>query len=71
MDGLAIGCTLFVAATFGILGYLTSHQQLAGYLDIVHLTGCWRSGNRLLRGANRRRFGILMVQLPPGASFHG
>ena len=33
MDGLAIGCTLFVATTFGILGYLTSHQQLASYLD--------------------------------------
>jgi phospho-N-acetylmuramoyl-pentapeptide-transferase len=37
MDGLAIGCTLFVAATFGILGYLSSHQQWAGYLNIVHL----------------------------------
>ena len=37
LDGLAIGCTLFVAATFGALGYLTTHQQLAGYLDIVHL----------------------------------
>ncbi|MCZ6680369.1 MAG: phospho-N-acetylmuramoyl-pentapeptide-transferase [Candidatus Poribacteria bacterium] len=37
MDGLAIGCTLFVATTFGILGYLTSHQRLASYLDIAHL----------------------------------
>jgi phospho-N-acetylmuramoyl-pentapeptide-transferase len=37
LDGLAIGCTLFVAATFGVLGYLTSHQGLANYLDIVHL----------------------------------
>jgi phospho-N-acetylmuramoyl-pentapeptide-transferase len=37
MDGLAIGCTLFVTTTFGILGYLTSHQQLANYLDIAHL----------------------------------
>ena len=37
LDGLAIGCTLFVAATFGALGYLTTHQQLASYLDIAHL----------------------------------
>ena len=37
LDGLAIGCTLFVAATFGALGYLTTHQQMAGYLDIAHL----------------------------------
>ena len=37
LDGLAIGCTLFVAVTFGVLGYLTSHQQLANYLDIAHI----------------------------------
>ena len=37
LDGLAIGCVIFVAATFGVLGYLTSHQKLADYLDIVHL----------------------------------
>ncbi len=37
MDGLAIGCTLFVAATFGVLGYLTSHQRIASYLNIDHL----------------------------------
>ncbi|MAE19207.1 phospho-N-acetylmuramoyl-pentapeptide-transferase [Candidatus Poribacteria bacterium] len=37
LDGLAIGCTLFVAVTFGVVGYLTSHQDLASYLDIVHL----------------------------------
>ena len=38
LDGLAIGCVIFVAATFGMLGYLTSHQRLADYLDIVHLS---------------------------------
>ena len=37
LDGLAIGCVIFVAATFGVLGYLTSHQRLADYLDIAHL----------------------------------
>jgi phospho-N-acetylmuramoyl-pentapeptide-transferase len=35
---LAIGCVIFVVATFGVLGYLTSHQRLADYLDIVHLS---------------------------------
>ena len=33
--------------------------------------GCRGNGNRFLRRANWRRFGILMVQLPSGASFHG
>lgn len=36
MDGLAIGCTLFVAGTLGVLGYLTSHNQIAAYLNIFH-----------------------------------
>lgn len=37
MDGLAIGCTLFVAGTLGIVGYMTSHHQIAAYLNIFHL----------------------------------
>lgn len=37
MDGLAIGCTLFVAGTFGIVGYMTSHSEIAAYLNIFHL----------------------------------
>ena len=37
MDGLAIGCTLFVAGTLGIVGYMTSHNEVAAYLDIFHL----------------------------------
>ena len=37
MDGLAIGCTLFVAGTLGIVGYMTSHSTIAAYLDIFHL----------------------------------
>ena len=37
LDGLAIGCTLFVAIAFGVTGYLTSHQNLSNYLDIIHL----------------------------------
>ncbi len=36
MDGLAIGCTIFVAGTLGVLGYMTSHHQIANYLNIFH-----------------------------------
>ena len=37
MDGLAIGCTLFVAGTLGVVGYMTSHNEIAAYLNIFHL----------------------------------
>ena len=37
MDGLAIGCTLFVAGTIGALGYMTSHTVIAGHLNLFHL----------------------------------
>lgn len=37
LDGLAIGCTTFVAVAFAIFSYLTSHQNFAEYLDIVHI----------------------------------
>lgn len=37
MDGLAIGCTLFVAGTIAALGYLVSHIEIAEYLSLFHL----------------------------------
>ena len=37
MDGLAIGCTLFVAGTFAALGYMASHTVIATHLNIFHL----------------------------------
>ena len=37
LDGLAIGCVIFVAATYAILAYITSHIRACGYLDILHL----------------------------------
>ncbi len=37
MDGLAIGCTLFVAGTIGALGYMTSHDLIAEHLNLSHL----------------------------------
>ncbi|MBD3182625.1 phospho-N-acetylmuramoyl-pentapeptide-transferase [Candidatus Poribacteria bacterium] len=37
LDGLAVGCTLFVAITYSILSYTTSHFAVSTYLNIVHL----------------------------------
>ena len=71
MDGLAIGCTLFRSGDVRHSGLFDQSSTTGGISGYRSPAGCWRSGNRLLRGANRRRFGILMVQLPPGASFHG
>ena len=37
LDGLAVGCTLFVAAAYTIISYITSHYDFSNYLGIVHL----------------------------------
>ncbi len=37
LDGLAIGCVAVVSGTFALLAYLTSNQNIAAYLGIVHL----------------------------------
>lgn len=37
LDGLAIGCTTFVAAAYAVFSYVTSHKNIAEYLDIVHI----------------------------------
>jgi phospho-N-acetylmuramoyl-pentapeptide-transferase len=37
LDGLAIGCVIFVAATYTVLSYITSHYTVSEYLGIVHL----------------------------------
>jgi len=37
LDGLAIGCVIFVAGTYAALAYITSHIRVCGYLDILHL----------------------------------
>lgn len=37
LDGLAIGCTTFVAVAYTILSYVTSHAKISEYLGIVHL----------------------------------
>ena len=39
LDGLAIGCTVMVALTFGILCYISGHVHLAGYLFLPFIDG--------------------------------
>ena len=61
MDGLAIGCTLFVAGTLGIVGYMTSHNEIAAYLNIFHLPVSGEVATHFLCFPGRRRIGVLMV----------
>ncbi len=37
LDGLAIGCVIFAAATYTVLAYITSHFVVSQYLNVVHL----------------------------------
>lgn len=39
LDGLAIGCTLMVALTLGVLSYITGHAQFSGYLFLPYISG--------------------------------
>jgi phospho-N-acetylmuramoyl-pentapeptide-transferase len=71
LDGLAIGCTLFVAATFGVLGYLTSHQQLAGYLDIAHLPASGEAATIFCAALIGAGVGFLWYNCHPAQVFMG
>jgi phospho-N-acetylmuramoyl-pentapeptide-transferase len=39
LDGLAVGGTLIVAATFSILAYVAGHAKIAAYLMVPHVPG--------------------------------
>jgi phospho-N-acetylmuramoyl-pentapeptide-transferase len=39
LDGLAIGCTLLVAAVFAILTYVAGHVKIAAYLQVPYVPG--------------------------------
>src|SRR3990167_9189486 len=39
LDGLAIGCTLMIALTYGVLSYVTGHTAFSHYLNIPHIEG--------------------------------
>ncbi len=39
LDGLAIGTSMIVSATFAILAYVVGHAKVAGYLDVPNVRG--------------------------------
>jgi phospho-N-acetylmuramoyl-pentapeptide-transferase len=39
LDGLAIGCTLMIALTYGIFSYVTGHVAFSRYLQIPYIAG--------------------------------
>ncbi len=39
LDGLAIGCTLLVAAVFIVLTYVAGNARIAGYLNVPYIAG--------------------------------
>ncbi len=70
LDGLAIGCVIFVAATYALLAYIASHIRACEYLDILHLP---RSGElavfcAALTGAS---LGFLWYNSHPAQVFMG
>lgn len=44
LDGLASGLTIFVAATLGILAFLSNHVEIADYLNILYIEGSGEIG---------------------------
>lgn len=40
MDGMAAGNSAIIGITLGILAYVSSHVQYAGYLNIMYIPGC-------------------------------
>lgn len=70
LDGLAIGCTTFVAVAYTAISYLTSHANISEYLGIAHLP---QSGEltvfcAALTGAS---LGFLWYNCPPARVFMG
>lgn len=39
LDGLAIGCTLMIALTYGVFSYITGHAAFSHYLQIPYIAG--------------------------------
>ncbi len=39
LDGLAIGCTLMIAFTYGVFSYVTGHVAFSAYLQIPYIAG--------------------------------
>ena len=49
MDGMAAGNSAIIGLTLGILAYVSSHIEYAGYLNIMYIPGSEEAGNLYLR----------------------
>ncbi|MGQ9608048.1 MAG: phospho-N-acetylmuramoyl-pentapeptide-transferase [bacterium] len=70
LDGLAIGCTTFVAVAYTAISYITSHFEISRYLGIPHLpqTGELTVFCAALTGAS---LGFLWYNCHPAQVFMG
>ncbi|MDD3088401.1 MAG: phospho-N-acetylmuramoyl-pentapeptide-transferase [Candidatus Omnitrophica bacterium] len=39
LDGLAVGCTIFITLTLAVMSYITGHYEISGYLNVFYLPG--------------------------------
>ena len=70
LDGLAIGCTITVALTYGIMAYAAGNSKIADYLLISFVPGTGEL--TVVCGAPRGRRGrVSLVQLPSRRALHG
>jgi phospho-N-acetylmuramoyl-pentapeptide-transferase len=70
LDGLAIGCVVFITFTYAVVSYVTGHAGISKYLQIFYLPG---SGElaifcAALAGAG---LGFLWFNSPPASIFMG
>ena len=63
LDGLAIGCTITVALTYGIMAYAAGNAKIADYLLISFVPGTGELAV-VCGAARRRRHRLPLVQLP-------
>lgn len=70
LDGLAIGCTLMIALTYGVFSYVTGHAAFSQYLQIPHIAGAGELAVfcAVLFGAG---LGFLWFNTHPAAVFMG
>ena len=70
LDGLAIMPVVMVGSALGVFAYVTGSVVYSKYLFFPAHPRLGRIADLLL-GHGRRRFGLFVVQHPPGAGLHG
>ncbi|OGN61639.1 MAG: phospho-N-acetylmuramoyl-pentapeptide-transferase [Chlamydiae bacterium RIFCSPHIGHO2_12_FULL_49_11] len=70
LDGLAIGCTLFVAIVFAILAFVSNHIELSSYLGTMYVEGASEIGV-FLAGLIGASLGFLWFNSFPAQVFMG